>query len=385
MDGPGRDELTGVRRTLLLTNDFPPRTGGIQSYLYELATRLPTGDLVVYAPEWPGAEAFDSALPFPVIRHPTSLMLPVPTVARRAVRLIREYRLETVWFGASAPLALLSPHLRRHGITRVLASTHGHEVGWSMLPGSRQALRRIGTHADVITFISFFSRRRISSALGPQAALELVSPGVDPVIFRPDPVAARAVRDRLGLGERPVVACISRLVARKGQDTLIRAWPRVLDRIPTAILLLVGDGPARTRLERMVAAAGLVGRVVLTGRVEVDRLPAHYAAADVFAMPCRTRGGGLDVEGLGIVFLEASAVRLPVVAGSSGGAPETVRDGETGTVVHGRDLAGVADAIIELLTDRARAGAMGRAGQAWVQRDWGWQRSADRLAELLTG
>lgn len=374
-----------MRRTLLLTNDFPPRTGGIQSYLYELAIRLPTAELVVYAPAWPGSEAFDSQQPFPVTRHPTSLMLPVPTVARRAIRLIREHRLDTVWFGASAPLALLAPTLRRHGVTRVVASTHGHEVGWSMLPGARQALRRIGADADVITFISFYSRRRISAALGPRAALELVSPGVDPVTFRPDPIAGRAVRDRLGLGERPVVACISRLVPRKGQDVLIRAWPRVLERIGEATLLLVGDGPARPRLTGLVAAAGLSDRVVLTGRVEADQLPAHYAAADVFAMPCRTRGGGLDVEGLGIVFLEAGAVGLPVVAGTSGGAPETVRDGETGTVVDGRDTTAVADAIVVLLADRARAAAMGRAGRAWVQRDWGWQRSADRLAHLLSG
>ena len=374
-----------MRRTLLLTNDFPPRTGGIQSYLHELSIRLPAADLVVYAPDWPGAAAFDAAQPFPVIRHPSSLMLPLPTVARRAARLIREHRLEAVWFGASAPLALLAPALRRHGITRVLASTHGHEVGWSMLPGSRQALRRIGTHADVITFISYYSRHRISAALGPRAVLELISPGVDGAAFRPDPAAGRAVRASLGLGESPVVVCISRLVRRKGQDTLIRVWPRVLERVPDATLLLVGYGPRSAALRRMVTVGGIGDRVVLTGRVQGDRLPAYYAAADVFAMPCRTRGGGLDVEGLGIVFLEASAVGLPVVAGTSGGAPETVRDGQTGTVVDGRDLAGVADAIIELLTDRARAAAMGRAGRAWVDQNWGWQGSADRLARLLSG
>ena len=380
-----RDGLVDVRRTLLLTNDFPPRTGGIQSYLHELAIRLPAADLVVYAPDWPGAAEFDAALPFPVIRHPTSLMLPVPTVERRAARLIRDHGLEAVWFGASAPLALLAPRLRRAGITRVLACTHGHEVGWSMLPGSRQALRRIGSNADVITFISYYSRRRISAALGPRAALELVSPGVDVTVFRPDPGAGRAVRECHGLQDRPVVVCTSRLVRRKGQDTLIRAWPRVLERVPEAMLLLVGDGPREAALRRMITGRGLQDRVVLTGRVAADRLPAHYAAGDAFAMPCRTRGRGLDVEGLGIVFLEASAVGLPVVAGDSGGAPETVRDQQSGIVVDGHDVAEVAQAVIEVLADRRRARQMGRTGRAWVERDWGWQDSADRLAALLSG
>jgi phosphatidylinositol alpha-1,6-mannosyltransferase len=161
-----------MRRTLLVTNDFPPRAGGIQSYVHELATRLPAGDLVVYAPDWEGAAAFDAGLAFPVIRHPGSLMLPVPTVARRAARLIREHRLEAVWYGAAAPLSLLTPSMRRHGIRRTVANTHGHEVGWSMLPGARQLLGRIGAVNDVLTFISRYSRRRIAATLGPTAALE---------------------------------------------------------------------------------------------------------------------------------------------------------------------------------------------------------------------
>ena len=131
-----------VARTLLVTNDFPPRAGGIQNYLQALVDRLPPGEIAVYAPAWPGAPEFDAAAAYPVHRHPTSLMLPVPTVARRAARLARAHGASTVWFGAAAPLALLGPYLRRNaGIRRVVASTHGHEVGWSMLPVARQALR----------------------------------------------------------------------------------------------------------------------------------------------------------------------------------------------------------------------------------------------------
>ena len=372
-----------MRRTLLLTNDFPPRTGGIQSYLHELAVRLPADRLVVYAPAWPGAADFDAAQPFRVFRHPTSLMLPVPEVASTACRLLAAERLDAVWFGAAAPLALLGPTLRQAGATRVLACTHGHEVGWSMLPGTRQALRRIGNSSDVITFVSHYSRRRIAAALGPRAALEHLAPGVDTTVFRPDPDARARIRADLGLSDRPVVACISRLVPRKGQDTLIKAWPLVLEKIPQATLLIVGGGRIAARLHRLADDRALSGRVVLTGRVEQQLLPAHYAAADVFAMPCRTRGGGLDVEGLGIVFLEASASGLPVVAGDSGGAPETVRPGRTGEVVDARDVAGVAAAVVGLLTDPARSRSYGRAGRTWVQKAWNWDESAARLETLL--
>ncbi len=373
-----------MRRTLLVTNDFPPRAGGIQSYVHALAERMPADDLMVYAPAWPGADEFDGRQPFQVVRHPGSLMLPVPTVARRAVELVKRHRAEAVWFGAAAPLALLAPTLRRAGVVRAVASTHGHEVGWSMLPVSRQALRVIGNNVDVVTYVSGYARRRISAALGPMAALEYLPPGVDTEMFRPDPLGRARVREALGFGDRPVVVCISRLVARKGQDVLIRALPEVLRSVGDAVLLIVGDGPDRASLGRLALQLGVGGNVTFTGAVPWPELPAHYAAGDVFAMPCRTRGHGLDVEGLGIVFLEASAMGLPVVAGDSGGAPEAVRPGETGVVVDGRDVGAVAHAVVDLLGDRARATNWGEAGRDWITRRWNWQRSADRLAALLS-
>ena len=147
------------------------------------------------------------------------------------------------------------------------------------------------------------------------------------------------VRARLGLTDRPVVVCVSRLVPRKGQDTLIRALPEIRRRVPDAALLIVGGGPYRATLEKLARQTGVERDVVFTGSVPSAELPAHYAAGDVYAMPCRTRNRGLDVEGLGIVYLEASATGLPVVAGDSGGAPDAVREGETGYVVRGRDVA----------------------------------------------
>ena len=372
-----------MSRVLLVTNDFPPRPGGIQAYLHALATRLPAGELVVYAPAWPGAAEFDARQPFEVIRHPGTLMLPVPGVLRRAREIVAAHGCRAVWFGAAAPLALLGPLLRATGIERVVASTHGHEVGWAMLPGARQALRRIGGSTDAVTYVSRYTRGRFAAAFGPRAALEHLPPAVDAELYRPDDAARAAIRRRYGLGERPVVVCVSRLVPRKGQDVLVRALPAIRRRVPGAALLLVGGGPYRERLRRLAAEAGVPGQVVLTGSVPWEELPAHYAAGDVFAMPCRTHGRGLDVEALGIVFLEAAATGLPVVVGRSGGAPETVDDGETGVVVDGRDVAGVAAATAGLLADRERAAKLGTAGRDRMRRDWRWEQRAARLAELL--
>lgn len=375
-----------VARTLLVTNDFPPRQGGIQNYLRALADRLPAGQLAVYAPAWEGAAEFDAGLGYPVHRHPTSLMLPTPDVARRAAELAREHGATTVWFGASAPLALLGPALRRRaGIERVIASTHGHEVGWSMLPGARQLLRRIGDDADALTTISRYTRTRLAPAFGPKAALVHVPSGIDTELFRPDPAARARLRARYGLGEAPVVVCVSRLVARKGQDSLIAALPALRSRVPGTRLLIVGDGPYGPALRRLAARHGVTCDVVFTGAVPAAELPAHQAVGDVFALPCRTRGGGLDVEGLGIVLLEASACGVPVVAGDSGGAPETVREGETGHVVGGRDPDALVGALAELLADRDRARTMGAAGRAWMEREWTWPVQVARLQGLLGG
>jgi phosphatidyl-myo-inositol dimannoside synthase len=398
-----------VPKVLIVSNDFPPRRGGIQSFVHALALRLPAGSVVVYAPSWEGAAVFDAGQPFPVIRHPTSLMLPVPSVARRAARILREHDCDTVLFGAAAPLGLLAPSLRRAGARRVVAITHGHEAGWAALPGGRQVLRRIGDQVDVLTYLGEYFRVRLARVLSPAAARRMIrlAPGVDTAAFRPG-AGGDKVREQFGLGNRPVVVCVSRMVPRKGQDTLIRAWPRVLAaarrsgaaevsgaaRVSGAaggeggggpVLLLVGDGPYRAELGRLARGAGLSGSVVFTGPVPWADLPSYYDAGDVFAMPCRTRRGGLDVEGLGIVYLEASACGLPVVGGDSGGAPDAIRSGETGYVVPGRDAAAVADRIAGLLADPAGAAAMGEKGLAWVDREWRWELVAERLRQILAG
>ncbi|OBG29319.1 GDP-mannose-dependent alpha-(1-6)-phosphatidylinositol monomannoside mannosyltransferase [Mycobacterium sp. 852002-51057_SCH5723018] len=378
-----------MSRVLLVTNDFPPRPGGIQSYLGEFVGRLVGAGshaVTVYSPQWKGADAFDNsaeAAGYRVVRHPGTLMLPGPAVDARMRRLIAEHGIDTVWFGAAAPLALLAPRARQAGASRVLASTHGHEVGWSMLPVARSVLRRIGDGTDVVTFVSCYTRSRFASAFGPAARLEYLPPGVDTDRFRPDPAARAELRGRYRLGERPTVVCVSRLVPRKGQDTLIKALPSIRRRVDGAALVIVGGGPYLDALRRLATDCGVAEHVTFTRGVPADELPAHHALADVFAMPCRTRGAGMDVEGLGIVFLEASATGVPVIAGHSGGAPETVRHNKTGLVVDGRSVDEVAESVSELLTDPDRGAAMGAAGRQWVTSQWRWDTLAGRLADLL--
>jgi phosphatidyl-myo-inositol dimannoside synthase len=395
-------------KVLIVTNDFPPRSGGIQSFVHALATRLPPGQVVVYAPAWDGAAEFDARQPFAVVRHPTSLMLPVPSVARRAKAILTEHGCDTVLFGAAAPLGLLAPALRRAGARRIVALTHGHEAGWAALPAARYLLRRIGEHVDVLTYLGEYVRVRLARALTPAAASRMVrlAPGVDTESFRPGAGGA-AIRAKLGISQdAPVVVCVSRMVRRKGQDRLIRVWPRVLARLSSRadclrqakpasaqhparyhepVLLFVGGGPYAGRLRALVRRSGLTGSVIFAGPVPWDELPAYYDAGSIFAMPCRTRRGGLDVEGLGLVYLEASATGLPVIGGDSGGAPDAILPGETGYVVAGRDEAALTDRLVSLLSDPEGAAAMGDKGFAWVDREWRWDLVAARLAEILAG
>ena len=360
-------------RTLVVTNDFPPRPGGIQAYVHSLAVRL--GDVVVYASSWKGAEAFDAAQPFPVVRAGTSVLLPTPAALREARAVAAAEHCDRVWFGAAAPLGLLAKGL---GLPAV-ASTHGHEIAWARLPALRQVLRRVGRDVDALTCLGDYTGSRLASVMA--APFTRLPPGVDTTVFRPG--LGEQVRTELGLAGRPVVVCVSRLVPRKGQDVLVRALPLVQQRVPDAALLLVGGGPQATTLRQLAASLGVAYDVVMTGSVPWQDLPAYHGAGDVFAMPCRSRFGGLEVEGLGIVFLEASACGKPVVVGRSGGAPDAVRDGDTGHLVDGTSVADVADRTASLLEDPARAAAMGAAGRSWVEREWQWDVLAARLRDLL--
>lgn len=371
---------------LLVTNDFPPTVGGIQSYLrdyvQEVVHRRGAQSIIVFASmqDKAAALAWDVEQPYTIIRWPFPVMLPTPAVRRMMQRIIREQHVDTVWFGAAAPLGVMGGAAKRAGASRVVATTHGHEVGWSMFRVGRRLLRTIGGSADAITYISEYTLGRFKEAFGPNPQFVALPSGVSTSRYAPatqqEKLETRA-SFRIG-AESPLIVCASRLVKRKGQDRLIRVLPRVRQRVPGAQLVIVGEGPYARRLHAM--AEGVDG-VRFTGRVSDDDLCRIVAAADVFAMPVRTRGGGLDVEGLGIVFLEAQACEVPVVAGDSGGAPETVTD-HSGVVVDKNDDALVA-ALVRLLRDPLLRESMGEAGRRHVQREFSWQVLGERCEKLL--
>jgi phosphatidylinositol alpha-1,6-mannosyltransferase len=378
-----REDPTG--KVLVVTNDFPPRRGGIESFVVSLCNGLPADRVVVYTARMPGSAAVDRRLDYPVVRDRAATLLPTPRVARAARRVMERHGCDRVLFGAAAPLALLATGLRAAGARRIVGLTHGHEVWWSKVPVVRRLLRRIGREVDVLTYVSDYCRRRIAEALraADAACMVRLSPGVNTMVFRPD-AEVTALRLRLGLAESaPVVLAASRLVARKGHDVLLSCWPAVLAENPGAVLLIAGDGPRRRRLARMVASGGLGGSVRLVPGVPWAEMPQVYGAGNVFALPCRTRLAGLEPEALGIAFLEAAAAGLPIVVGRSGGAPETVVDGDTGYIVDPRSATEVAARINALLADPGRAAQMGARGRARVARTYSPAAAVATLQQLL--
>ena len=374
-----------MSKVLVVTNDFPTRRGGIESFVLALCQRMDPSNVVVYTASMPDDKEYDATLPFPVYRDPSTILLPTPAVGRRAVRVMQEHGCDRVMFGASAPLGLLASRFRRAGAMRIVALTHGHEVWWAKVPVARQLLRRIGDSVDVMTYVSEWCRDQISPALSPETAAGMVrlTPGVETERFQADS-GGDIVRKEWDIpDDAPLVVCAARLIKRKGQDVLIRSWPTVLAAVPNARLLLVGEGPDGARLMRLVDGLGVTDSVIFTGGVPWHQMPAYFDAGDVFAMPCRTRRFGLEPEALGIVFLEAAACSLPVLVGDSGGAGETVSDGETGHVVDPRSHVEIADLLRELLGDREGAAKLGLAGRDRVVNEWTWVHSSHVLDVLL--
>ncbi len=375
------EPTTTLPKTLLVTNDYPPRVGGIQRTLEALWKELPPERVSVLAPMWEGAASFDAAAPYRIVREPTEFIWPTPAFAARLDEVVAAYGVEVVLFGDAFPLALLGPRLARRG-TPYLVAAHGFDYWLSIVPGAHASLRYMTSSASrVPVMCSEFIARTVRTAVPRRVAVSILYPGADLQAFRPD-LPTADLRERLGVGDRPLVVCVSRLVARKGQDVLIVAMQRIRERVPQATLVIVGGGPYEERL-RALAADAPAGSVLFAGQVSEEDLPRYYALGDVFAMPCRTRLGGMEVEGWGNVFIEASACSRPIVVGDSGGARETLVHGETGLLVDGADVGQVADAVSELLADPDRARRMGAAGRARVERAHAWPAIAGRLAGWL--
>lgn len=369
-------------RLLVVTNDFPPRIGGVQRYVHDLVRHLDPDRVGVFAPRWDGCVEFDQEQAFRVDRYGGTFLAPTSDAARRVRSLVRESGAELVLFGHALPLGVLGPGLAAAGVPYAMLS-HGAEVWMAKLPVIRHLLAWASARAEVVFAVSSFTGRALRRAVPPNVPIEPLPPGVDERRFHPR-VSGAPVRERHGLGDGPLVVCISRLVPRKGQDTLIGSWPQVRGRVPGARLLIVGEGPERGRLERLAMRTGGADEIVFAGGVSEAELPAYYAAADVFAMPCRSRRSGLEVEGFGIVFLEAGATGRAAVAGDSGGAAEAVEHDVTGLVVDGEDAGEVTEAVARLLEDRGLAARLGAAARQRVERAFTWERIVARFARALS-
>ena len=376
-----------MEKILCITNDFGPRTGGIETFVIGLIERLPKNTVIVYTNAQDKSEEYDQRwrddFGVEVIRDKARILLPTPGVAYCISALVKDRSIKTAFFGAAAPLALLTPTLRRAGVKKVVALTHGHEVWWSKIWPFTWAIKSIARNVDHLTYLGEFTRKAISRVISDSARASMVkiAPGIDTDHFAP--VDSTDVKKSLGLTEKKVIVSVGRLVHRKGQDVLITAMPEILREIPDAHLLLIGEGPYRQYLESQVKKLQIDSHVSFIGRISYADLPRYICLGEVFAMPARSRLAGLEVEGLGIVYLEASACGLPVIAGNSGGAPDAVREGVTGVVVDGRDRQTVAQSITELLTAPERARTMGLAGRAWIIEEWRWQIWSERFAEIL--
>ena len=376
-----------VATTLFITNDFGPRAGGIETFVHGLIERLPKGSVIVYTSAQTNAQTFDAEwllnYGVEVIRDRSKILLPTPRVIKACQKLISNRKLSKVAFGAAAPLAMMARAMRSAGAQKVVALTHGHEVWWAKVPPFSFAIRYMSKNIDAITYLGDYTRGEISKALSEADASKLVqiAPGIDVDHFIP--TDSSNLRAELGLTDKSVIISVGRLVHRKGQDKLISALPEIKTSVPNVHLVLVGVGPHQEYLEKLALKLNVSDCVTFIGRINYAELPKYICLGDIFAMPSRSRFFGLEVEGLGIVYLEASACGLPVVGGKSGGAPDAVLVGETGMVVDGTNSSEIADACIELLNNPELCALMGANGRAWIIENWRWEIWATRYAALL--
>jgi phosphatidylinositol alpha-1,6-mannosyltransferase len=360
--------------SLLVTNDFPPKHGGIQSYLYELWSRLPSDETTVLTTAYPDAHRWDTGQAFRIERVHERVLLPTPAIIRRIDELAREVRADVIFIDPMLPLGLAGSKLTAAPYVVV---AHGSEItGYARTPGCATLARRVLQGAAAVVAAGSYPARAAIDAAGRPLAGVVIPPGVDAARFRPaDPEARAATRHRFGLDpDRSLVLGVSRLVPRKGFDVVIDALSGLAGPGAGIQLAIAGAGRDRARLERHAR-----GNVAFLGRVADADLAALYACADVFAMCCRDRWGGLEAEGFGIVFLEAAACGVPAVAGRSGGSHEAVADGETGFVVSPRNVGAVRDVLGRLISDEELRTGMGVAARRRAVQ----QFSHDRLAALL--
>ena len=347
---------------------------------------LPKNSLVIYTSKQKGSAPFDAQLTEKfgaiIIRDRTKMLLPTPRINRKAASIMRQYQIKNVWFGAAAPLALMAKQLRKAGASNIVALSHGHELWWAKIPVLKQLLQKMIRDIDALGYLGDYTKSEIIKITSESKKLVQISPGIDINHFSPKDPNSKLIA-RYQLEGRRVIVCVARLVHRKGQDQLIKAMPDILKKYPDAILLIVGQGPIEQMLRTSARQLGITHKVVFTGRVAHSELTDYICLGEIFAMPVRSRFSGFEVEGLGIVYLEASACGLPVVVGNSGGAKDAVIDQVTGLLVDGTNVDQISNVICELLADPTRSKAMGEAGRGWVISNWQLATWSEKFNKLL--
>lgn len=373
-------ERTPGLRHLFVTNDFPPKLGGIESYLTNLCKGFDPADVVVLAPAREGHRSVDEALPYDMVRVEGSYLRATKDVHRALLGAAREHEVEAVHFLAALPLGRLGRRVREQlGIPyTVVAHGTGEILLPARLPGARQALRKVLVDADLVLPVSAFTEAAVNKLTRGKARTRIIHPTVDLERFSLE-VSGADVRAEHGTGGRFVVLFLSRLYKRKGADIVLRAVAAMTD----VVLIVAGEGPERASLERLADELEATDRVRFAGLVPDERIPEYYAAADVFCMPCTNRYGGLDTEGFGIVYLEAQATGVPCIAGRCGGSVEAVEDGLTGIVLDDPDPRSVGRAIVDLRKDRTLRARLGGTARARVERSFAPSVAARRLEDAL--
>ena len=377
--------LERVPRTLFITNDFPPRIGGFQSYYFGLVRTLSPQDIVVMAPAHPKAAEFDASQPYRVVRTKESVVWPGPSNLRLAMRLAREHEAELVLLGHPLPAGLLGPQLKRRQGLPYAILLGGAEVTFpAVWPIAGQLMRYVMRNASLLMAVSDYTANAARKLVQGRVPARTLRPALDLDLFPSTTLQVReAARRVLGVQGRLVV-CTGRMVPRKGQDVLLEAFGLLAARMPDLELCFVGQGRLAYGLQRSAEALGVAHRVHFPGALPREDMQQWLAAADVFASPCRVRWGGLEVEGFGIVFAEAALTGLPVLAGRSGGSAEAVVSGETGIVVNGGSAEEVAAGLARLLSaSESRRRMLGAAGRRLAEARHCPSAIGARFQELL--
>ncbi|MFA6410617.1 MAG: glycosyltransferase family 4 protein [Candidatus Buchananbacteria bacterium] len=390
-----------IKKTLLVTLDFPPNLGGVATYYYNLCKNLPADKIVVLAPNQPGAEEFDQKQNFAIIRK--NLIKDFPqtwpsgfrgvfkiiasvkwlTLIRQINLIAKHHKIELIQAGQVLPIGTLAwLYWRKKGVPYIFYA-HGLDI---MLPQKfmrkKTLLKKIIENAKAIVANSYFTKDELIKLGAAPEKVKVIYPCPDSFSHQTTEWKNEKIIQDYKLTDKKILLTVGRLVERKGHDQVILALPKIIKQVPNLVYLIAGAGPQKPVLQNLVDQNGLRDVVKFIGQASKEELTIFYQICDVFIMPSRQLENG-DVEGFGIVYLEANSFGKPVIGGKSGGVPEAIIDGKTGLLVNPENTDQIAQAVIKLLTDQSYAHRLGLQGLERVSNEFDWLTQAQKLKSLL--